>query len=760
MKRTRRLTLTAIASVLLLVLALITESQQCRGGHDATAAEKRTLAVHPFQLGHKVVFPAEGEPPTGLHVRDLLFTVEARPPRFRETALGPGLRAEITLSGLAGQPLRDEQLLLVLYDDAGRPLQSLQAPLAVTDVLDRPAAKLFEDIRARSGLWLSPDAAKLPDLTYTFYCGDQPEQCSLRDKRNSHLQRGVTLTLGLDSLLSQPERYKAPIAFGGKWDDKEVLVVAVTGPPFGLAWGNGITHTWHGYRVDMPSSGWLVLEKSTLRPLVSRYNQTEIHFLEYVETSSGQQTPLRIVMFDGDSRYDFRFQIVDGRVWLFDQSFDAAGKLVAHVDQVLIDGKPVTATKPAESLPAAKELKSLDWSQITERRTAESNEPSLVREIVATSRPWEHPAFTVLTELEPVIKAPSDGWLLTFKLGQSAVLKRAKHWTLSRLGSQRAGTGDARPAALSRNLLGAEKLVVDTYPAELDRPLAVVVPDGRSGKTHLRGMRLVREADGQTTGQPELVSQDHNTELATVVGAILLDADDIPVAADTVSSIFRVEQGVYRSGEQSLHFGRCGQPFLRCGLGVATTVIGEPMGSTWGRYADFSPLFSFAQFLEGNDPRVWKVGIQELNHHLRQRIIPHETRHVSDAFVVRNGLTRRQSLAPHVARIEVLLGKLQDAEALALLCRLAGHTGDKQLVKRLLPLLNDPRPEVQDAAAIGLGLLGDPRGADRLPAILNQRLPEDYPSRQTVKQLIEDAKQASLAIRPDPFDRRADDQPR
>ena len=224
--------------------------------------------------------------------------------------------------------------------------------------------------------------------------------------------------------------------------------------------------------------------------------------------------------------------------------------------------------------------------------------------------------------------------------------------------------------------------MVDTYPAELDRPLTVVVPDGRSGKTQLRGMRLVREADGQTTGQPELVSQDHNTELATVVGAILLDVDDIPVAADTVSSIFRVEQGVYRSVEQALHFGRCAQPFSRCGLGVTTTVIGGPMGSFWGRYYNYSPLFSFEQFLEGNDPRVWKVGIQELNEHLRQRIIPYETRHGSDAFVVRNGLTRRQTLAPHVARIEVLLGKLQDAEALALLCRLAGHSGDKRLVER------------------------------------------------------------------------------
>ena len=66
-------------------------------------------------------------------------------------------------------------------------------------------------------------------------------------------------------------------------------MLGVTGPRFGVAWGNGISHSWHGYRVAMPSSAWLVLEKSTLRPLVSRYDQAEVHYLEYVNTSSGKQ---------------------------------------------------------------------------------------------------------------------------------------------------------------------------------------------------------------------------------------------------------------------------------------------------------------------------------------------------------------------------------------------------------------------------------------------------------------------------------------
>ena len=176
---------------------------------ESSAAEKRTLAAHPFRLGHKVVFPADADQPGAVHVRDLLFTIDAGPPSFREMGTHPELRAEITLSGPASQPLPDEQLLLVLFDNAGRPLQSLQAPLAGASVLDRSAAGVLEDIREKNQLWLSPDAKELPNLTYTFHCGDEkPEQCSLRDASNPYFQRGVTLTLGLDSLLKRPSRYR------------------------------------------------------------------------------------------------------------------------------------------------------------------------------------------------------------------------------------------------------------------------------------------------------------------------------------------------------------------------------------------------------------------------------------------------------------------------------------------------------------------------------------------------------------------------
>ena len=60
-----------------------------------------------------------------------------------------------------------------------------------------------------------------------------------------------------------------------------------------------------------------------------RCGDVEVHFLDYVEVQPGVSAPLRIVIFSEDRRDDFRFQIIDGRVWLFDRSY-SDGELRAH----------------------------------------------------------------------------------------------------------------------------------------------------------------------------------------------------------------------------------------------------------------------------------------------------------------------------------------------------------------------------------------------------------------------------------------------
>ena len=78
---------------------------------------------------------------------------------------------------------------------------------------------------------------------------------------------------------------------------------------------------------------------------------------------------------------------------------------------------------------------------------------------------------------------------------------------------------------------------------------------------------------------------------------------------------------------------------------------------------------------------------------------------------------RRKMLKPLVDPLQRLLRTAGEAEALTLVARLAGHSGDPRFRDDLAKLLDHPQSQVQDAAAVGLGLLGDPRGIERLRPI-------------------------------------------
>ena len=195
----------------------------------------------------------------------------------------------------------------------------------------------------------------------------------------------MTLWLDWDSFLAQPQQYKAPVQFDAVLDGKPVIVAAVSGPPFGLRLGNGldgVTGYYGGYSVTTASHGLVVIEKETWRPLVSRYGECEIHFLDYVEIKPGMHAPLRIVVFNGESRYDFHFQVIDGRAWLFDRSC-GEGKARARAEASR-GGSPakVTARLP-EDAPPVEKLKPLDWSRIVQRASMHRPELPLVQKIIA-----------------------------------------------------------------------------------------------------------------------------------------------------------------------------------------------------------------------------------------------------------------------------------------------------------------------------------------------------------------------------------------
>ena len=82
-----------------------------------------------------------------------------------------------------------------------------------------------------------------------------------------------------------------------------------------------------------------------------------------------------------------------------------------------------------------------------------------------------------------------------------------------------------------------------------------------------------------------------------------------------------------------------------------------------------------------------------------------------------------QALLPHRAQLANILsaGAGNSDEAIAIACRLAGYSQIRELVEPLRALLNHKSSMVQDAAVIGLGLLGK-KDSERLRELAEQAL--------------------------------------
>ena len=112
----------------------------------------------------------------------------------------------------------------------GLPAPRRPRPVAALSISDRPFDDLSQAVRRHNALWLAPDADDYPNLTYNFV-GEKRHPVALTKTSSSYLRRGVTLWLGWDSFLANPQQYKAPIQFDAKLDGKPVIVAAVSGLP-------------------------------------------------------------------------------------------------------------------------------------------------------------------------------------------------------------------------------------------------------------------------------------------------------------------------------------------------------------------------------------------------------------------------------------------------------------------------------------------------------------------------------------------------
>ena len=702
----------------------------------------RVLRMLPFELGKQFPLATDETNVSNAPVRSLLFTLNVPGTRYRQMAASPSLWADIELVRSPESQL-DEKLLLALYDAEGRPLKTSPIPLAAPALAGRSSSDLLDHVRAHNAIWLAPDPARLPDVTYTFHSGSKVTECSLRDIKKPHFRRGVTMTLPLESYLENPADYGAPVLFEGRFNGRDVTVAVIAGPRFGWVFGNGIGGSWHGYVVGVNTQSLLMVDKDTGQPLASRFGQMEVRYLNYVEIAPGQYVPLRILVFRKDSvSFDFRFQVLENRVWLLDHAISKKGERVVWVDEVAINGTGPSDRNLATDEMLQTKVEPFDWASISDRRILRDEDNPLVQGVVAHRLPHEHPRFELLGQL-----STGDGRHFSVELGRSRLLRHARHWTLTCVGPEERGHH-----LIDDQSAGARKVEVQTFPFRKDVPLVVHLPGNRmtdsgksdeseKSKTQIRSIEFQTNNEGELAAKLESICEDHWKGFSATAVALLLDEADTPIAVADTSWPIWLHNEVYSNSDLFLNFGRLPshQRPASVILGHGTVQIGAHMGSAFAAFADRTPLFTYEQMLNAEHPSVWSVSLHQLNNEIRREAMRRE---LFDDDVFRGRAprqTRAKILLPHRGRLLALFQRAKDADVLSLLCRLAGHSGDKAFIEPMRPLLNHAHSDVRDGAAIGLGLLGEGACSERVSGILVDANADDVEARKKTDEWKTDA---------------------
>jgi WD40-like Beta Propeller Repeat len=342
-------------------------------------------------------------------------------------------------------------------------------------------------------------------------------------------------------------------------------------------------------------------------------------------------------------------------------------------------------------------------------------------------------------------------------LGSFKSLGSAKAWSLTILSKD--GPHPIGPAA------PAPQTVAEAFPVRPGGAQVVqvdAVPDWRSPRdsakephvasTRLRTLRFGDDGRGALNATFELVSRHHWKDLVAKATLVLLD-DDVPVAVGSLEHSYRVKSEIYDAPNLAVPLQgqtvRAGA--ARVVVGVQTVTVGAPMGSLWGMFMDTTSPYPIESLLAGDDPEVWRRGLAVLDSEVGRALTRENMGNWDDPTIDEKTWGEIHRLVrPQGDRLAALFPKAADAgpRELARLCLLAGYSGDERLVGPLQARLEHPDDMVRDAAATGLGLLGNSDGRARLEAIIARPDPADAVSKAEADQRRAEAKRALNLIKP------------
>jgi hypothetical protein len=648
--------------------------------------------LYPFEFGKKISLQkndTEGYPT----VRDVLFAFDLLDSSVRYISTVE-MTADVSLERFDPAKMAERQLLVTFLDAQGQPIQSHYGSLALLPLEEQSPKEMVENLCKHNALWLAPGR----ENEFSYHNGKR--QFKVDEKSTLNVRRAFALSTAFDELLRSPTECRVPVRFEGKLDGKPVVFAAFCGKSMEHVLG-GECAAGYGYMSFWESSGSVLFEKETWRPLVVRTGFWEIQYSDYVEIEPGVAAPLRIVLIsnnDRDFRFDFRFKVFDKKLWLLDRVY-RNGKVVGSIKDVLwADGKAAATTAEAPEKGTA-ELKSFDFGRVVERHAPASRQAAAIGRIMAQPLPWEYPGYADLMKTFIRTGESAGKATLCMNVGRARQLKDAAFFTLAWVSPQ----GSVEP------IRGPRDIQVSGFrlPQAETARIKMCSKWGSWDPCGVLWAEIQRAKNGCDV-KAEIIDHSQDVGVAAAVSLAIVDSHGVVRSTAERVVCFVNYQGTY-SSEESLHLAgveAAGPLYLVSRY--STEITARRMGSSLGySYDPYTPPLAWKLIFSADDSRAWGYGLLMLQQNVHEEL----RRYAGWEFPPRQleDHLRDFLLKPHKDVLARLLRTAKDAKWLAVLAQLASHTEDPKFRELLLPLLDHREQEVREAAAIHLCRLGDAR---------------------------------------------------
>lgn len=225
-----------------------------------------------------------------------------------------------------------------------------------SNLVEKDGMAILNRVIESNRCWLSGPPQAIANYSYTFHTLRNQANVVMANPANTAFPRrgGIDFEGLLQFLSTHPMAVRVESV--SDESGKTELTIRLGSSPFEAWYGNGIpgTKAYYGDFSGQVLTANLIIDnfrnvplEAVLRGPKGGVTATET-FSDYTEAAPGQYVPLTVSVRNGSRgdplEFDWKFNVYEGGLWLFDQSeeqYRGESKKVAWVDQVFVNGQAV-----------------------------------------------------------------------------------------------------------------------------------------------------------------------------------------------------------------------------------------------------------------------------------------------------------------------------------------------------------------------------------------------------------------------------------